>query len=79
MLIQEYLQNSAELFPDKPAIIQVGIEVFYKEENKEEKNLEKTLFFIINTFNYIKIKTKSELDNFLDLYKIFNKNFNVGL
>ena len=55
------------------------LELFYKEANKEENNLEKTLFFIINTFNYIKIKTKSELDNFLDLYKIFNKNFNVGL
>jgi hypothetical protein len=54
-------------------------EVFYKETDKSEKNLENTLFFIINCFNYKKIKTKSELDNFLELYKIFNKSFNVGV
>lgn len=55
------------------------LESFYKEPNKNEKNIEKTLYFIINSFNYKKIKTKSELDNFLDLYKIFNKSFNVSV
>ena len=55
------------------------LETFYKEKDKSEKNLKKTLFFIINSFNYKKIKTKSELDNFLDLYKIFNKSFNVSI
>jgi hypothetical protein len=54
-------------------------ETFYKEPDKSEKNIENTLYFIINSFNYNKIKTKSELDNFLDLYKIFNKSFNVSV
>lgn len=54
-------------------------EIFYLEENKEEKAFEKTLYFIINSFNYKRIKTKSELDNYLDLYKIFNKSFKVSL
>jgi len=55
------------------------LETFYKELDKNEKNVENTLYFVINSFNYNKIKTKSELDNFLDLYKIFNKSFNVGV
>ena len=55
------------------------LETFYKEVDKSEKFLENTLYFIYNSFNYKKIKTKSELDNFLDLYKIFNKSFNVGI
>lgn len=55
------------------------LESFYKEMDKSEKNVEKTLYSIINSFNYKKIKTKSEIDNFLDLYKIFNKSFNVSI
>ncbi len=54
-------------------------EIFYLEQNKEEKRLEKTLYFIINSFNYKRIRTKSEVDSFLDLYKIFNKSFGVSL
>ena len=54
-------------------------EVFYVEKNKSEKVFEKTLYFIINSFNYKKLNTKSELDNYLDLYKIFNKSFKVSL
>jgi hypothetical protein len=54
-------------------------ETFYLEPDKSEKNVEKTLYFIRNGFNYTKISTKSEIDNFLDLYKIFNKSFNVGV
>lgn len=54
-------------------------EIFYLEQNKEEKKLGKTLYFIINSFNYKRIRTKSELDGFLDLYKIFNKSFEVSL
>ena len=52
-------------------------EIFYDEVNKEDKSFEKTLYFILNSFNYKKIKTKSEIDNYLDLYKIFNKSFKV--
>jgi len=54
-------------------------EIFYLEQNKEEKKIGKTLYFIINSFNYKRIRTKSELDSFLDLYKIFNKSFEVSL
>lgn len=54
-------------------------EIFYLEQNKEEKRMGKTLYFIINSFNYKRIRTKSELDGFLDLYKIFNKSFEVSL
>jgi hypothetical protein len=55
------------------------LETYYREPNKTEKNTKNTLYFVINSFNYTKIKTKSELDNFLDLYKIFNKSFTVGV
>jgi len=54
-------------------------EVFYFEVGKEDKSFEKTLFFIINSFNYNKITTKSEIDNYLDLYKIFNRSFKVSV
>jgi hypothetical protein len=55
------------------------LESFYKEKDKTDKNIKQTLFFIINSFNYKKITTKSEIDNFIDLYKIFNKSFNVSI
>ena len=55
------------------------LETFYKETDKSEKIVRNTLYFVFNSFNYKKIKTKSELDNFLDLYKIFNKSFNVSV
>jgi hypothetical protein len=55
------------------------METFYKEPNKNEKDVDNTLYFIKNGFNYSKIKTKSEIDNFLDLYKIFNKSFTVSI
>jgi hypothetical protein len=54
-------------------------EIFYKEESKEEKSFEKTLYFVIKSFNYNEIQTKSEIDNYLDLYKIFNKSYNVSV
>lgn len=54
-------------------------EIFYLEQEKEEKKFQKTLYFIINSFNYKRLKTKSEIDSFLDLYKIFNKSFEVSL
>ncbi len=54
-------------------------EIFYLEQNKEEKKFQKTLYFIINSFNYKRLRTKSEIDSFLDLYKIFNKSFEVSL
>jgi hypothetical protein len=54
-------------------------EIFYSEETKEEKSFEKTLYFVIKSFNYNMIRTKSEIDNYLDLYKIFNKSYNVSV
>jgi len=54
-------------------------EIFYLEKNKGEKRFEKTLYFVINSFNYKRLRTKSEIDSFLDLYKIFNKSFEVSL
>ena len=43
MLIQEYLQNSAELFPDKAAIIQVGRETTYGEILQQARSVSQWL------------------------------------
>jgi long-chain acyl-CoA synthetase len=43
MLIQEYLHNSAELFPDKAAIIQTGREITYGEILQQARSVSQWL------------------------------------
>ena len=84
-VIMDFLERQSDnfLFPEKGDLRDYFeyffYEIFYKEESKEEKSFEKTLYFVIKSFNYNEIRTKSEIDNYLDLYKIFNKSYNVSV
>jgi hypothetical protein len=52
-------------------------ESFYDEEDKSEKNIKPLMDFWFTTFNYTPIKTRSELETFFDLYKLFDKSIHV--
>ena len=48
-------------------------EAYYDENDKNDVNF--LLQFWKDIFNYSKIKTNSEVESFLELYKIFDKSF----
>ena len=50
------------------------LESFYSENDKSEANVGKLLDFWIDVFDYSNIKTRSELEAFIDLYKLFDKS-----
>ena len=50
------------------------LESFYNEIDKSEKNVNKLLEFWQDIFTYSTTKTRSELEAFIDLYKIFDKS-----
>jgi len=50
------------------------IESFYSENDKSDVNVGKLLEFWLDIFNYSDIKTMSELEAFIDLYKLFDKS-----
>jgi hypothetical protein len=50
------------------------LESFYSENDKSEKNVNKLLEFWQDIFVYSTSKTLSELEAFIDLYKIFDKS-----
>jgi hypothetical protein len=52
-------------------------ESFYDEEDKSENNINPLMDFWSTTFNYTPIKTRSELETFFDLYKLFDKSIHV--
>lgn len=52
-------------------------ESFYNEEDKSDKNINLLMEFWSTTFRYTPIKTRSELDTFFDLYKLFDKSIHV--
>lgn len=53
------------------------LESFYKEEDKSDDNIKELSDFWFELFNYSKSKTMSELESFIDLYKIFNNSLYV--
>lgn len=52
-------------------------ECFYEEEDKSDKTVNDLLMFWTDTFKYTPIKTRSELETFFDLYKLFDKSIHV--
>lgn len=52
------------------------LESFYSEPDKSEKNVNKILEFWQDIFKYSTSKTLSEIEAFIDLYKIFDKSLN---
>ena len=52
------------------------LESFYSELDKSEKNINKILEFWQDIFKYSTDKTLSEVEAFIDLYKIFDKSLN---
>lgn len=53
------------------------IESFYKEEDKSDMSVNNLMNFWLDLFNYKVHKTKSEIESFIDLYKIFNNSLYV--
>ena len=53
-------------------------ESFYGEKNKTILNGKKLTTFWENLFSFSRIKTMSEYESLLELYKIFNKSFMVN-
>jgi hypothetical protein len=53
------------------------LESFYDEEDKSLENVGELMDFWSNTFQYNPIKTRSELEAFFDLYKLFDKSIHV--
>lgn len=52
-------------------------ESFYDEEDKSEKNIKPLIDFWSDAFSYKPLKTRSELETFFDLYKLFDKSIHV--
>lgn len=50
------------------------IESFYSENDKSDYNVSKLLQFWLDIFDYSNNKTRSELEAFIDLYKLFDKS-----
>ena len=50
------------------------IESFYSENDKSDSNVNKLLEFWQDIFTYSTSKTRSELEAFIDLYKLFDKS-----
>jgi hypothetical protein len=53
------------------------MESFYKEDDKSDDNINQLISFWVDNFNYGKVKTMSELEAFIDLYKIFDNSLYV--
>lgn len=53
------------------------LESFYKEEDKSDENIGQLINFWTSLFDYGRAKTMSELESFIDLYKIFNNSLYV--
>jgi len=53
------------------------LESFYSEIDKSDNNVNKLLEFWEDIFTYSTSKTQSELEAFIDLYKIFDKSLIV--
>jgi hypothetical protein len=52
------------------------LESFYSEIDKSDDNVNKLLEFWQDIFTYSTTKTRSELEAFIDLYKLFDKSLN---
>lgn len=50
------------------------VESFYSENDKSDGNVNKLLEFWVDIFKYSTSKTQSELEAFIDLYKLFDKS-----
>lgn len=53
------------------------MESFYEELDKSHENVGELMEFWSDTFQYNPIKTRSELETFFDLYKLFDKSIHV--
>jgi hypothetical protein len=69
-----YFEDSIEMYSYFSSLF---TESFYEEEDKSDDNIKQLMEFWQTTFKYSLIKTRSELDTFFDLYKLFDKSIHV--
>ncbi len=59
--------------------LEYTLEVFYSSEKKHSDNQEKSnLKMWLDIFDYDKLKTNSEVDTFIEIYKIFDKSLRIA-
>jgi hypothetical protein len=69
-----YFEDNIEMYSYFSSLF---TESFYQEEDKSDDNIQQLMDFWVNTFKYNPIKTRSELETFFDLYKLFDKSMHV--
>jgi len=69
-----YFEDSIDIYSYFSSLF---TESFYMEEDKSENTTKKLIDFWVNSFKYDPIKTRSELETFFDLYKLFDKSIHV--
>jgi hypothetical protein len=69
-----YFEDNIEIYSYFSSLF---TESFYEEEDKSEKNINQLMDFWSTTFSYTLNKTRSELESFFDLYKLFDKSIHV--
>jgi len=68
-----YFEDNTEIYSYFSSLF---FESFY-EEDKSEVKIKQLMEFWSTTFRYMPIKTRSELETLLDLYKLFDKSIHV--
>ncbi len=69
-----YFEDNIEIYSYFSSLF---TESFYDEEDKSDGNIKPLMDFWSTTFRYTPIKTRSELETFFDLYKLFDKSIHV--
>jgi hypothetical protein len=69
-----YFEDNIEIYSYFSSLF---TESFYEEEDKSDDNIKQLIEFWSSTFRYTPIKTRSELETFFDLYKLFDKSIHV--
>jgi len=69
-----YFEDSVEMYSYFNSLF---IESFYDEEDKSNEIIGELMEFWETSFTYSSTKTRSELETFFDLYKLFDKSVHV--
>jgi len=69
-----YFEDSIEIYSYFHTLF---TESFYEEEDKSDKNIKSLMDFWESAFTYSNVKTRSELETFFDVYKLFDKSIHV--
>jgi hypothetical protein len=69
-----YFEDNTEMYSYFNSLF---TECFYEEEDKSEDNIKTLMDFWETTFTYGTTKTRSDMETFFDVYKLFDKSIHV--